>query len=112
MKTVFILKWVFFDKKNHEAKDCHYARNYDSIQITIQMKKRSCGFRSLGISHVSKLCRLRINFENCDKRHHVLMYPGGKEATGNKSVEYFNTLPNSTRFSNIFLQTSSCASQA
>ncbi|CAL1274779.1 unnamed protein product [Larinioides sclopetarius] len=86
---------------------------YDLYEKTTQLKKRGCCFKCLAVGHVSKFCEVRIKCQNCDKRHHVVMCPNVKtvrplnlkETTGVKSVEHFNTLPNPTCSSRVFLQT-------
>lgn len=70
------------------------------MKRTTQLKKRGCCFICvvLGISHVSKLFRIQVNYENCDKIHPLVMCYSArvltsfipKELTGIKSIKQLN----------------------
>ncbi|XP_071041974.1 uncharacterized protein [Parasteatoda tepidariorum] len=69
----FNSKCVFWGRENHEANDSHFARNMDLNEKTTKLKKHGCCFKCLNIGHLSKLCRVRINCENCKMPVSALM---------------------------------------
>lgn len=103
---------TFCDKKNHESKDCHFARNLKPNERNeILARKKSC-FRCLRPGHFAKQCRSKIFCEICHKRHYKIMCPEKESRKREENAEItdgaksqFNSLANPTCSPKVLLQT-------